>query len=153
MEKINFYIYNDAYRQILNQWHKNEQDKGETALDEFVVPKGELLGDYISFVCDNMNQTICTVATIQDEIVGFLCYEINGTNAHIEIMGVSPQHRGKGIGGNMLKCFKEEMLLHNISKITLDVNKENIVGQNAFSKVASVSKNQTKDNYISYELQ
>lgn len=153
-EKITFAQYNNSYNAELNTWQAKENAQGRNGLDEFVVSKGTLLGDYLEFITDEMKDIACDVALLDGDLAGFVCYTSPAEgHVHIEIMGVNPDMRGKGLAKSMLKSFKEEMsICAGIDKVTLEANKNNEAAINSFSKIATKSESQPKENYISFEL-
>ena len=74
-------------------------------------------------------------------------------HAHIEIMGINPAARGKGLAKSLLSSLKSELTKQkNISKLTLSVNQQNKAGINSFLKEGKPSKLQNKENYINFEI-
>ena len=74
------------------------------------------------------------VAKLQDEIVGYITFNIKEKNNHsmryrkqlqIEAICVDEKNRGKGIGTELLKHIKEFGKENNCTDLYLTVNKEN----------------------------
>jgi ribosomal protein S18 acetylase RimI-like enzyme len=152
-QQITFTKYNNSFNPELNTWQAKEQAEGRNGLDEFVVSKGSLLGDYLEFLDSEMDDVACDIAMIEDQVAGFVCYTSPADgHVHIEILGINPDMRGKGIAKSMLQSFKQEMAHADISKVTLEANKNNQSAINSFSKVAIKSATQPKENYIGFEL-
>ena len=153
-EKITFTQYNNSYNADLNTWGEKEKAQGRNGLDEFVISKGTPLGDYLEFVDGEMSDVACDIALLDGKLAGFICYTSpEDGHVHIEIMGVNPDVRGKGVARSMLTAFKTEMqTVAGIEKITLEANKNNVSALNSFSKIATKSDSQPKENYVSFEL-
>jgi len=68
-------------------------------------------------------------------------------------MGVNPDLRGQGMASRLLLDFKQMMQEKtNMQQLTLDVNKKNTSGRKAFAKVGTVSPEQKKEDYITFNL-
>ena len=155
MEEITFTDYQPEFKAELNTWQSKENIAGSNGLDQFVVSEGTLLGDYLEFVDSEIDDISARLAFDKEELVGFLCYSTPEQNhAHVEIMGVNPDCRGKGYATKILSGFKKELESNSQGpqSLTLSVNKANLVGITSFSKVAKVSENQNKENYINFEM-
>lgn len=152
--EITFLPYSKEYNDTLNDWHKQEKKMGQTGLDDFVVSRGSLLGDYITYIDQELDDIVCRLAFDQDNLVGFLCYSMQDEkHAHVEIMGIDPSQRNRGLARDMLIGFKKDMLQNTTAeRITLSVKKENTSGIHSFSKVATESPKQTMSNYIDMQL-
>ncbi len=152
-QQITFTRYNNSFNPELNTWQAKEQAQGRNGLDEFVVSKGSLLGDYLEFLDSEMDDVACDIALLENEVAGFICYTSPAEgHVHIEIMGINPDIRGKGLARNMLQAFKQDMTKVGFEKVTLEANKNNQAAINSFSKVATKSATQPKENYIGFEL-
>ena len=153
-DKITFTKYNNSYNEELNTWQAKENAQGRNGLDEFVVSKGTLLGDYLEFLDSEMDDVACDIALLDGNLAGFVCYTSPADgHVHIEIMGINPDIRGKGVARSMLTAFKTEMQeAAGIEKVTLEANKNNESALNSFSKIATKSDYQPKENYVSFEL-
>ena len=152
-KKILFVLFDESYTAELNTWQAIENSQGRDGLSEFVVSRGTLLGDYISYIDEQLDAITCNIAIQDNQVVGFICHskpELN--HAHVEIMGVNPNYRGQGIARNMLREFKTIMTEQGNDKVTLEVKKENTSGISSFSKVGTPSTKQSKDSYIGFEL-
>lgn len=108
--KITFTKYNHSYDSKLNTWQAKEQAQGHNGLDNFVVTKGSLLGEYLAFVDEELHDIACDIVLLDGELAGFICYTSPAdSHVHIEVLGVNPDMRGKGVAKSMLKTFKSEL--------------------------------------------
>ncbi len=150
MKLINF---SDQHITELNTWQELERKNGEYGINDFIVAEGTLLGDYIKFFTSEID-LISKVAIDDNQIVGFVCYDLNEENsAHVEIMGTNPNFRGKGYARKILQTLKEELAKTlDIKKLTLAVNKRNKQGIKSFSKFTKANEEHSSDNYIGMEL-
>ena len=148
---VEFVDFDESYVKELNTWQEIEQQNNQDGIQRFVGDSNTLLGDYLSFVSSEM-QIATKIVLYNGQVVGFVSYCINGCSAHIEIMGTSPKHRGQGFGMSILKTLKKQLNKQGISKITLNVKKENVAGIRSFSKVAKKNEGLNSDNYFGYEL-
>ena len=144
--------YNSKYKEQLNLWQGIEKEQGKNGLNRFVVPLDTNLGDFLEYVSKEMNMDV-KLAVLNNEIVGFVSYEIKEENsAHIEIIGTNPNFRKQGIAKRILFKLKEILKQKEIERLTLAVNKKNKTGISAFSKFAKESINYNSENYIGFEL-
>lgn len=155
MEEITFGAFEPEYKPELNTWQTKENMAGSDGLNQFVVSEGTLLGDYLEFVNNEMQDISTRLAFNENNLIGFLCFSTpSQDHTHIEIMGVNPDYRGKGYSTKILSEFKKELetTSQDPHSLTLSVNKKNLVGINSFSKIAHTSDKQDKENYINFEL-
>ena len=146
--------YQEMYNDELNTWQEKENQRGENGLDKFVVPQGVLLGDYLKYVQEEMQEISLVVATHEKRVVGFLGYSMpEYDHVHVEIMGVNPDCRGKGLAQGLLTIFKDAVIEKmNIDKVTLAVKRENLSGIRAFSKIATRAEKLDTEYYLGFEL-
>jgi len=145
--------YNNIYIDELNAWQKEEERIGLNSLNKFVVVEGELLGDYLDFIAQEMQSQIL-LAFVEGALVGFVCYEEKEKgHYHVEIMGVSPKERGKGHSKQILTTLKNLLMQDKDFKtLTLSVNVKNIAGQKAFDKIGKNIGLSENENYFEYQL-
>ena len=62
MEKFLLTEFNSAYKEELNKWQDKEKANGLNGLSKFVVLKGFLLGDYLEFINEEMEDMSCRLA-------------------------------------------------------------------------------------------
>ena len=152
MKNLIFIDFEPDFCQILNSWHKTEQKGGHDGFGEFIVPSGVLLGDYISFIKQNIDELNCKIVLDGKNIVGFICYIKNENSLFVECMGVSPDFRGQGYSGKILTLLKTEASALGIARVTLNVHKNNSSGIRSFSKVGKRTES-SSENYIDFEIQ
>lgn len=154
MKKLDFISFDKKYVKELNQWQNKENMLGLDGLNQYVVLLDSLLGDYLQFIDKEMSDISCKLVLKDENLVGFLCFsQQDKDHVHVEVMGVNPDFRGKGISGQLLTEFKQKLLeKHGLTKLTLSVNKNNDSGIRSFSKIGTKSQTQNKPNYINYEI-
>lgn len=90
------------------------------------------------------------VAKIDDKIVGYIIFNIREKEIpsmryrkqlNIEAMCVDENHRGKGIGTQLLKCVKEFAIENNCTDLYLTVNEENKNAIKTYEKFGMKVKN------------
>ena len=90
------------------------------------------------------------VAKIDDKIVGYIIVNIREKEIpsmryrkqlNIEAMCVDENHRGKGIGTQLLKCVKEFAIENNCTDLYLTVNEENKNAIKTYEKFGMKVKN------------
>ncbi|MBQ8792692.1 MAG: GNAT family N-acetyltransferase [Clostridia bacterium] len=145
--------YNKKYKKELNSWQDKEKQLGLSGLEDFVVVKGTLLGDYLELIDGEMD-IVCKLALEENALVGFVCYEKRkGGEYHIEIMGVNPDCRGRGYSQRLLTALKELLSKEDdFRSLSLSVNVRNTTGQKAFDKVGKAIGISDNENYIEYEI-
>lgn len=152
MEKIVFKKYNEKHRKELNTWIKKEQILGGNGFNNFVVSKGTELGDYLSFINDEMDDMKCFVALKNTSMVGFFVLSFHGQTAHVEICGINPDFRGQGLMNEILTKLSSTLKKEGIERITLSVNNKNETGLKSFSKIARRVEGACKKSYSLLEI-
>lgn len=154
MSNIIFETYDKKYNKELNTWQSKENQAGYDGLNEFVVARGTLLGDYLTFTCEQLDDIKVKLAFKDNALVGFVAYSRQSQeHIHIEIMGINPECRGQGLSAEMLQEFKKQIFKNpNIKQLTLAVKNSNKSGIRAFSKVGTLSSEQKNNGYISFDL-
>lgn len=67
-------------------------------------------------------------------IVGFAGMWVQAGEAHVTIIGVSPAHRGRGVGEYIFTALIDEALRRNATWITLEVRVSNTRAQGLYTK-------------------
>lgn len=78
------------------------------------------------------------VAQVEDRVVAYGGMWLIMDEAHITNIAVSFKYRGKGIGTKIVEALIEEGKNKNISGMTLEVRKSNLVAQNLYKKLGFV---------------
>lgn len=154
-KEIVFSAFQEKFQTELNTWQAKEQANGSNGLNQFVVLDSMLLGDYLAFIDQEMDDIDAFLAFDAHQLIGFLCCSYPEPNhAHVEIMGVNPDCRGKGYGTRILDQFKIQLqtTAQKEQRLTLAVKKTNTAGLSSFTKIAKVAPEQNKDNYLNLEL-
>ena len=152
MEKLVFKKYSEKHRRDLNTWIKNEQNLGSNGFNNFVVTQGVELGDYLSFINDEMDDMNCFVVLLNDKLIGFFVISFNNNIVHVEICGINPEFRGQGLINEILTKLSLKLKKEGIEKLTLSVNNTNLSGLKSFSKIARKACHQSKENYTLLEI-
>lgn len=154
MDKLIFNSYDKKFNNELNSWHSKEHLLNSNGLTQFIVPEDVLLGDYLSYVEEEMDGIDNFLIFADQQLIGFLGFSTHNNNhIHIEYVGVNPSCRGKGYAKEILLNFKEEILSRiPDAHITLSVNTKNTPGIKSFLKIAKKSNNQRTSSYIELEL-
>lgn len=154
MDKLIFNSFDKKYSEELNSWHSKEHLSNSNGLTQFIVPEDVLLGDYLSYVEEEMDGIDNFLIFDDKQLIGFLGFSTHNNNhIHIEYVGVNPNCRGKGFAKEILSSFKKEVLSRvPDALITLSVNKKNTAGLKSFLKIAKKSDNQQSSSYIELEL-
>lgn len=75
----------------------------------------------------------------QDEIVGFIFVSANnGSVGHITTIGVSPEHRKRGLARELLNHVENALRRRDFEAIVLEVRVSNFAAQNLYSKYGYV---------------
>lgn len=73
-----------------------------------------------------------TVFTINDEVVGFICYWAIQNEAHLLTVAVHPQHRREGIGKAIMSHMEQMCLKEGLNRIILEVARRNEEARNLY---------------------
>lgn len=152
MNNLKLINFNNTYKTYLNTWQAKEKELGQMGFNNFIVLDGYALGDYLGFINDEMNDIFCNLAIQDEQLAGFICFSRPEKNhIHIEMLGVNPEMRGQKLSNKILALFKESVKTKNV-RISFSVNRQNKAGLSSFSKLGKFAQNQTKANYIDFEL-
>lgn len=108
--------------------------------------------------CLRQRNCIGMVAEIDDEIVGFMVYELHKSRLHILNFAVCPNHRRIKIGTAMIDKLISKLSFDRRNRITLEIRETNLGGQLFFKesgfRAISILKNfyddTTEDAYLMY---
>jgi [ribosomal protein S18]-alanine N-acetyltransferase len=82
--------------------------------------------------CLRQRNCIGMVAEHQDNVVGFMIYELHKSRLHLLNFAVLPQYRRTGIGAQMVHKLYGKLATHRRSKISLAVRERNLSAQMFF---------------------
>lgn len=153
MQSIIWKNYQPQYQSIFDGWQQREVQLGVTGLEDYVAIKGESLGQYLTLIAQDLGMP-CKVAFIDNELVGFVCYEEQSEGViHIELFGINPDLRGKSYAKLLLHSLKEQLQLkQSFKELNLSVHENNIAGIKAFNKIGTQQEDRHSDNYIDFVL-
>jgi [ribosomal protein S18]-alanine N-acetyltransferase len=94
----------------------------------------------------------CFKETLDETLRGFIIilYKRGVEVAGIETINVDPVYRGKGIGRRLLSVAEEDICLHGVRKIRLEVSMGNTTALNLYLK-SGFRINDILKNYYNYE--
>jgi [ribosomal protein S18]-alanine N-acetyltransferase len=100
--------------------------------------------------CLRQRNCIGMVAEHQDQIVGFMIYELHKNRLHVLNFAVSPEFRRFGIGAQMVQKLFGKLSSHRRTKVTLAVRERNLDAQMFFRhegfKATRVMRNYYEDS-------
>lgn len=79
--------------------------------------------------CLRQRNCIGMVATNDDEVVGFMVYELHPTRIHLINFAVSPQWRRHGVGHQMVEKLKGKLSQHRRTTLDAVVREGNVPAQ------------------------
>src|SRR6476620_10740579 len=79
--------------------------------------------------CLRQRNCIGMVAEVDEQVVGFMIYELHKTRLHVLNFAVSPEWRRLGIGTQMVTKLIGKLSSHRRTKITLAVRETNLTAQ------------------------
>ena len=82
--------------------------------------------------CLRQRNCIGMVAEVDEQVIGFMIYELNKNRLHIINFAVHPHARRTGIGGMMVGKLVHKLTTHRRQKITLAVRERNLEAQTFF---------------------
>ncbi|MEZ6059708.1 MAG: ribosomal protein S18-alanine N-acetyltransferase [Planctomycetaceae bacterium] len=99
--------------------------------------------------CLRQRNCIGTVAELDHEIVGFMIYELHQSYLRILNFAVSPDHRRRGVGQQMVQRLIDKLSQQRRREIVLEVRETNLSAQLFFSscdfRALSVLRNHYDD--------
>ncbi|MBQ9833048.1 MAG: ribosomal protein S18-alanine N-acetyltransferase [Clostridia bacterium] len=72
------------------------------------------------------------VMTLDDCVIGYAGMWVMFNEAHITNIGISPLHRGKGLGKRLMLAIMAYALTFSASEMTLEVRDSNTIAQNMY---------------------
>ena len=86
--------------------------------------------DFISCLCQR--NCIGMVAEFEEQVVGFMIYELHKTRLHVLNFAVHPAFRYRGVGRSMMDKLKNKVTTARRTEITLQVRETNLAGLQFF---------------------
>lgn len=120
--------------------------------DSFEFPWSE--DDFIR--CLRQRNCIGMVADLDDQVVGFMIYELQKTRLHILNFAVSSAYRHRGVGNRMVEKLVGKLSDQRRSRILLEVRETNLAAQlffrsqgfRAVSVLRDFYEDTTEDAYL-----
>ncbi|HET6881743.1 MAG TPA: ribosomal protein S18-alanine N-acetyltransferase [Pirellulales bacterium] len=79
--------------------------------------------------CLRQRNCIGMVADLDDEVVGFMIYELHKTRLHLLNFAVSPRHRRQKVGSRMIGKLAAKLSAQRRTRIALEVRETNLAAQ------------------------
>lgn len=106
--------------------------------------------------CLRQRNCIGMVAEQDDEVVGFMIYELHKNRLHLLNFCVAPQARRRGIGTSMVEKLSSKLSQDRRNRITLEVRETNLIAQlffrhqgfKAISVLRDFYEDTTEDAYL-----
>lgn len=83
--------------------------------------------NFLSLVCQR--NCIAMVAEFDNQVIGFMFYELYKNHLHISNFAVHPNFRRKGVGSKMVEKLIEKLFQQRRQEITLEVRETNLCAQ------------------------
>jgi [ribosomal protein S18]-alanine N-acetyltransferase len=106
--------------------------------------------------CLRQRNCIGMVADLDDEVVGFMIYELHKTRLHLLNFAVSPRHRRQKVGSRMIAKLAAKLSTQRRTRIVLEVRETNLAAQlffrergfRAVSLLRDFYEDTTEDAYL-----
>lgn len=98
-------------------------------------------------VIRRQRDTIGMVAEINDEVVGFMFYELHPRRLHLSNFAVDPSFRRQGVGSSLMKTLTSKLSWDRRNRITLEVRETNLTAQLFFKSQGFRAVRVLKDFY------
>jgi ribosomal-protein-alanine N-acetyltransferase len=115
----------------------------ETENESFEFPWSE--DEFVR--CLRQRNCIGMVADQDDEVVGFMVYELHKTRLHILNFAVASRYRRQGIGRKMVQKLIGKLSLQRRTRIVLEVRETNLSAQLFFRSLGFRAVNVLRDFY------
>lgn len=97
--------------------------------------------------CLRQRNCIGMVAEHEEQVVGFMIYELNRSDLHILNFAVRPDARRRGVGMQMLDKLVGKLSQQRRTRISLEVRETNLAAQLFFKNTGFVCVSLLKDFY------
>ncbi len=85
--------------------------------------------------CLRQRNCIGMVAEHEEDVVGFMIYELHKNRLHLLNFAVAPDYRRKGVGRAMIEKLASKLSLDRRNRIMLEVRETNLVAQLFFRQL------------------
>lgn len=124
---------------IIKDWITDERTHAMWSANHLIYPldKGDLQ-QVLSEIKEMFGDKAFVAVTDEGSVVGFYCYSLNNTTNEgmLKFVVVSPQVRGKGVAGEMIKlALKEAFDNLDANAVHLNVFPENIRAKKFYEKI------------------
>jgi ribosomal-protein-alanine acetyltransferase len=75
------------------------------------------------------------VARVGDRFAGFAIMRYGGDDAHLDLLAVDPEHRGRGIGRQLVEWLEKPALVAGISSVLLEVRARNSAARAFYARL------------------
>jgi [ribosomal protein S18]-alanine N-acetyltransferase len=97
--------------------------------------------------CLRQRNCIGMVAEYEEQVVGFMIYELNQSDLHVLNFAVRPDARRRGVGMQMIEKLMSKLSQQRRTKISLEVRETNLAAQLFFKNMGFVCVSLLKDYY------
>ncbi len=97
--------------------------------------------------CLRQRNCIGMVAESDDQVVGFMIYELNRSDLHVLNFSVRPDMRRRGVGCQMLDKLVGKLSQQRRTRIALEIRETNLAAQLFFKSAGFVCVSLLKDHY------
>lgn len=115
------------------------------------VEQGSFRHPYPPYLIDSLfdkNRQAFFVAEVGDRVVGYAIAEVETPgNGHVISVAVSSDMRGRGIGEALMGRLIEELKGIGVSRIRLEVEKNNVIAQRMYRRLGFVVTHIIRDYY------
>lgn len=91
--------------------------------------------------------SICTVAELEEEVVGFQLSSADRTKGHLARLAVHPYFQGQGIGCSLVTDVLNKFHLWGTTRVTVNTQTDNIASLSLYRKLGFYSLNETYPVY------
>lgn len=89
----------------------------------------------LNYLLTSTNTLSYRAVTLKDEMAGFIFITVQDGTAHLTTIGVSPEHRRRGLAQMMINHIEEALRKREISMISLEVRVSNFAAQNLYRQL------------------
>ena len=105
-------------------------------LNQRCFKKGESYPSYtLSYLLTEPNTLSYCIATVNDEIVGFIFVAVQDGTGHITTIGVAPEYRRRGLARQLLVFAEDKLQIRGVNTICLEVRVNNESAQGLYREL------------------